>query len=1225
MKKFFTNFILVMLVLIVSANITFAQTAILEEDFEGGSLPADWTVIDNDQDGNGWTNLTPSHINWLTPHSGTNVVGSFSWNNGTLTPDNYLITPLVAGATSVKYYFTVSETYPTEHYAVMASTTGKAIGDFTIIFEETATSASDWTERIVDLPAGTKYVAFRHYNSTNQHCILLDDITIFGIVPTCPSISNLSATVNDNDVSLTWDAPSTSESYTYTITKDGVEIETSYEATTYTDLDLEADTYEYCVKVVCESCTSESVCESATVIVEEDNACPPVSDLTASVNGNNTVTLSWVNPSVDALPSGCTGDFYFVFFRGNNYLGINKTEDLTTWTTDVLQNGTHTLSVVAFYLNDNGDFICSAEACATVTISGSFDCPPITDLSVAMINEDNAVVINWTNPPENEWPSEYMYYYFYDGETFIGEAPVSGLTSWSTPMLTQGIHSIGVIIIYSGVCVSDIVFEEVTITNSYTCPPVTNLNAEVNPDNTVTLTWTNSEQPSTCDGFFRFEFYLGAVWIDESDTEDLTTWTTGVLPNGTHTLSVVVYYLNGNYNFICSAEASTTVTIDDSFDCPPVTNLTAEVNAHKTVTFSWTNPVSSAWPNGCTGNLDFEFFDGDNFWDNDDTDDLTSWTSSEALSNGTHTLSVVIYYYDDAGNNICFAEASTTVTIGEITCPSVSNLVAEVNDNDVSLTWDAPSTSDSYTYTITKDGVDLETGYATTTYTDLDLAAGTYNYCVKVVYESCISESVCESAIIEEEVPCPSVSNLVAEVNDNDVNLTWDAPSTSDSYTYTITKDGVEIETSYEATTYTDLGLVAGTYNYCVKVVYESCTSESVCESATIIVEEDNTCPPVIDLTATINADNTVTLNWTNPAPSTWPSTCEGDLFFDFHIGDYVGEDDTDDLTTWTSSVLANGTHTLRVIVSYYDSDTYYICEAEANIVVTISGSFDCPPVINLTASANPDNTVTLNWTNPEPSAYPDNCDGEFGFEFYLGATFLWYDDTENLNSWTSDEIPNGNHTLSVVVYYYDNFNNLICSAIASATVTISGGFDCPSVANLNATINEDNTVTLTWTNPQPADFPIGCSGNLDFQFYDGAYHLGDDETNDLTSWTTPSLSPSTHTLAVVVEYYDDGGSYICSAEENITVITTNIEDIRSSLFSAEIYPNPAKDMLNIVSDSEIISYELYDAIGRLMLNNSNVSNTESIVNVSSLKHGMYMLRLNTVNGSGTFKLIIDN
>jgi hypothetical protein len=43
-----------------------------------------------------------------------------------------------------------------------------------------------------------------------------------------------------------------------------------------------------------------------------------------------------------------------------------------------------------------------------------------------------------------------------------------------------------------------------------------------------------------------------------------------------------------------------------------------------------------------------------------------------------------------------------------------------------------------------------------------------------------------------------------------------------------------------------------------------------------------------------------------------------------------------------------------------------------------------------------------------------------------------------------------------------------------------------------------------------------------------------------------------------------------------------------------------------------------------LLINKTEVANTESIVNVSSLKYGMYMLRLNTEKGSGTFKLIIE-
>ncbi|PDP44340.1 hypothetical protein CLI82_10910, partial [Porphyromonas gingivalis] len=82
-----------------------------------------------------------------------------------------------------------------DHYAVMISKTGTNAGDFTVVFEETpnginkggarfglsteadgAKPQSVWIERTVDLPAGTKYVAFRHYNCSDLNYILLDDI-----------------------------------------------------------------------------------------------------------------------------------------------------------------------------------------------------------------------------------------------------------------------------------------------------------------------------------------------------------------------------------------------------------------------------------------------------------------------------------------------------------------------------------------------------------------------------------------------------------------------------------------------------------------------------------------------------------------------------------------------------------------------------------------------------------------------------------------------------------------------------------------------------------------------------------------------------------------------------------------------------------------------------------------------------------------------------------------
>ncbi len=162
-------------------------------DFEDGL--SGWTTIDADGDGENWDNLSDNVVSWMTAHSGHAVASSFSWNGVPLNPDNYMVSPEVAGATKVIYFVSTNTGYP-DHYAVMASSTGTNAGDFTTVFEEDVPVAkggsgiknqvnvagpreqSSWTERSVDLPAGTKYVAFRHFNCPDMNYILVDDVVI---------------------------------------------------------------------------------------------------------------------------------------------------------------------------------------------------------------------------------------------------------------------------------------------------------------------------------------------------------------------------------------------------------------------------------------------------------------------------------------------------------------------------------------------------------------------------------------------------------------------------------------------------------------------------------------------------------------------------------------------------------------------------------------------------------------------------------------------------------------------------------------------------------------------------------------------------------------------------------------------------------------------------------------------------------------------------------------
>ena len=172
------------------------REVLFSDDFESGDL-SNWINIDNDTDNDGgWTPATPASYDIGPAHSGTYCASSWSWNNMSYDPDHWLISPQVNGAGSITYYVATNTGYP-DHYGVYASSTGTNISDFTKLFEEDAPIAkgnasgvkastmgggnrdmSPWTERTVTLPAGTKYVAFRHFDSYDMNYLFIDDVTI---------------------------------------------------------------------------------------------------------------------------------------------------------------------------------------------------------------------------------------------------------------------------------------------------------------------------------------------------------------------------------------------------------------------------------------------------------------------------------------------------------------------------------------------------------------------------------------------------------------------------------------------------------------------------------------------------------------------------------------------------------------------------------------------------------------------------------------------------------------------------------------------------------------------------------------------------------------------------------------------------------------------------------------------------------------------------------------
>lgn len=302
------------------------------EGFESGTLPEGWVVYDVDNDGYNWEN-TKIQFPDFEPHSGLYCMTSASYVNeyGAVTPNNFLVTPPIRVTLNSQLKFWVAAQdplYPREWYRVKISTTGNAVEDFTTTLRE-AWSRMDWAEVIIDLSpydGQTIYIAFEHMTpqGLDMFYIKMDDVTVTNTYTqatyTAPVASasaesipfrtdNMTSdeieTKFDNLRALAAQHPKENTDYEHlaavrsellgtNIYRDGILIAEKVFGQTYTDPDVEAGIYEYCINYVYTGnampCTP--LCVSDVTITGEDCVAPY--NLTAAYSTlSGEVSLAW--------------------------------------------------------------------------------------------------------------------------------------------------------------------------------------------------------------------------------------------------------------------------------------------------------------------------------------------------------------------------------------------------------------------------------------------------------------------------------------------------------------------------------------------------------------------------------------------------------------------------------------------------------------------------------------------------------------------------------------------------------------------------------------------------------------------------------------------------------------------------------------------------------------------------------------------------------------------
>ena len=279
------------------------------EDFENGL--GNFTTIDNDGDGYNWYTYSGSTDNYGNPTSlDYQHVTSASYDGYALTPDNWLVSPLVELGGSLSVWLRGQDPeWAAEHFAIYLSTTGNTVSDFlagTVLVAETPAQAvyTEYTANLGNWSGQQGYIAIRHFNVTDMFRLNVDNFTIYGVG--------------------NWSEPVEATTNPFTLT--GLDPETEYviQVQNYCDDEEEYSGW------------------SGVGITTPDNCATPYNVEIADITAHE-ATVSWtgIHETYDLQYASCTaqeykyddgiktGDFYFsdewyhwaVMFPANTYSG----------------------------------------------------------------------------------------------------------------------------------------------------------------------------------------------------------------------------------------------------------------------------------------------------------------------------------------------------------------------------------------------------------------------------------------------------------------------------------------------------------------------------------------------------------------------------------------------------------------------------------------------------------------------------------------------------------------------------------------------------------------------------------------------------------------------------------------------------------------------------------------------------------------------------------------
>lgn len=261
------------------------------------------------------------------------------------------------------------------------------------------------------------------------------------------------------------------------------------------------------------------------------------------------------------------------------------------------------------------------------------------------------------------------------------------------------------------------------------------------------------------------------------------------------------------------------------------------------------------------------------------------------------------------------------------------------------------------------------------------------------------------------------------------------------------------------------------------------------------------------------------------------------------------------------------------------------------------------------------------------------------GLTKYDGSTFTTYTTADGMSSDligyllpVGDDLWIGTYAGGVMKYDGSTFLNLTTADglmdnnVSAIAVDADAQIWVGSYYGI-AVLGAGNAVVATYTmagvlfNEYIQDMSVDADGNVVICEFADYLNDGGVTVYDGTNWVTYEVTDGLiDKLVKRVKFDNDGYAWITTGGGVSKMDISSQAAELNYLPSADVYPNPFTDHISISGITGDFNYTIVDATGRIIVQESNVSNTE--ISLDNLAKGMYMLMYENQEISCSTKII---